>query len=386
MHGGDDFIMISPLFLYVELNCFAIAVLCTIALNMRRQDGQYALDQKLFLALLFVNILLLSLDTLLWALDGRPGGHIRFLSITAVVLYNILNPIICLIWYYYVDYYVYGSKARITRVLHPMLLPVFANATLSIASIFTDVYHAFDGNNVYCRGRLFYLLLGICLYMIAYTSVFLIRNRKKIARKEYAYLLFFALPPVAGSIVQALIPGVVVIWITTTLSIFIIFINIQKDQLHTDYLTGVNNRRHLDNYLQTLIKNRRSELIAGIMIDMDSFKRINDLYGHDYGDQALKHTAQILRNTFRKTDFIARYGGDEFVVLMEIGQKAELAAMVKRLRENVSQFNLHKATPYEIRLSIGYDCYNKESGMSVGEFLKRIDHLMYVDKEKNACG
>ncbi|CDX00057.1 hypothetical protein SDC9_13198 [bioreactor metagenome] len=368
---------------YVELNFFAMTILCVIFLNMRRPDRQYSLDQKLFFLLISANILLLLLDSMLWILDGKPGSLAKTLSIASIIAYNTLNPVICMIWYYYVDFYIHSSKERLTKVLFPILLPVLINLVLSVASVFTNIYFIFDENNVYHRGRFIFLLLGICLYMIIYTSAFLIRNRKKIAGKEYAYLLFFAIPPMVGGIIQFMFPGAVMIWIASTLSILIIFINIQKDQLNTDYLTGVYNRRYLDNYLQEKMKNRRHHLIAGIMIDIDSFKTINDSYGHDNGDQALKYTAQMLRKTFRKTDFIARYGGDEFVIVMEIDDRAELMAMVQRLKEKVSQFNLEKITPYEIRLSIGYDCYTKEPDMSTMAFLKRIDQLMYIDKQKN---
>ena len=118
------------------------------------------------------------------------------------------------------------------------------------------------------------------------------------------------------------------------------------------------------------------------MIDLDSFKVINDLYGHNNGDQALKDTAQILKSTFRDKDFIARYGGDEFVVVMEIEEQSELAVMVQKLRENISRFNLRRSVPYEIHLSIGYDCFVKESETSAMTFLQKIDHLMYLDKQK----
>lgn len=374
--------IIMPIFLYLELNLFAIAILFVIALNMRGQGGRYLFDQKLFLMLLSISALLLALDSCMRVLNGRPGEHIRLWYTLAIVLYNILNPIICTIWYYYVDYYVYGDKARITKILFPLFLPIAINTVLSVASIFSNIYFIFDENNVYDQGRFIYILLGICLYMIMYTTVFLIKNRQKITQKEFFYFILFVLPPSVGGIVQTIVSGINTIWIAATLSIFIIFINIQKEQLHTDYLTGVNNRRYLDTFLHTITKNNGCEMIAGIMIDIDAFKMINDVHGHSQGDEALKHTAQLLRETFRKTDFIARYGGDEFVVIMEVNVQSKLTAMVQRLKENVDQFNLKKLVPYEINLSMGYDCYGKESTLSIEAFLKKIDHLMYLDKQR----
>ena len=119
------------------------------------------------------------------------------------------------------------------------------------------------------------------------------------------------------------------------------------------------------------------------MIDLNHFKMINDLYGHHRGDEALKHVASILKNTFRKKDFISRYGGDEFVIIMEIYEQSDIVNMVQRLNKNISDFNSQKKVPYEISLSIGYDCFPNESGTKITaeEFLKHIDNLMYLNKQ-----
>ncbi len=106
--------------------------------------------------------------------------------------------------------------------------------------------------------------------------------------------------------------------VCATLSLLIIYINIQNTQLYKDYLTDLYNRRQFDNYIRAKINSSNNKRIAGFMIDIDSFKKINDVYGHDYGDTALKSTAKILRDTFSDNDFIARYGGDEFVVVVEL--------------------------------------------------------------------
>ena len=119
------------------------------------------------------------------------------------------------------------------------------------------------------------------------------------------------------------------------------------------------------------------------MIDIDSFKAINDLYGHKCGDEALKHLADILRKTFRKKDFIARYGGDEFVVFMQIEQKSELDDAVKRLSEKLKNFNEKKLFPFEISLSIGFDTYSADK---MEDFLKHIDDLMYKHKQTKVNG
>jgi diguanylate cyclase (GGDEF)-like protein len=199
-------------------------------------------------------------------------------------------------------------------------------------------------------------------------------------------LLVFIIPPLIGGIFQTLFFGVSLIWICVTLSILIIFINIQNSQLYTDYLTGLYNRRSLDSYLQQRAQNMGNKSLAGIMIDLNSFKAINDEYGHHIGDQALQQTAEILKKTFRKgDDFIARYGGDEFIVLLSAVDRYRLDHDVERLKEKVKQFNAQNIFPFSISLSVGYDYYPPEPESTASDFLTHIDRLMYQDKQKDMC-
>ena len=367
----------------VELNCFAITILLLIFMDIILRNNQYLIDQKLFLTLICLTALILFFDTAMWILDGRPGIYVKFMYIFSTVIYNILNPIICIIWYLYVDSYVHGSRKHLKKTLIPMIILALVNLVLSIGSIFYDIYFVIDYNNIYHRGKHTYFLLAICLSIIIYTTIFIIQNRKKIEKREYVFLLSFGIPPAIGGIIQYHFYGVIIIWICVTISILIIFINTQNDQLHKDYLTGLYNRRFFDSYLDQKIKNQRCNFIAGIMIDLNHFKMINDLYGHHRGDEALKHVASILKNTFRKKDFISRYGGDEFVIIMEIYEQSDIVNMVQRLNKNISDFNSQKKVPYEISLSIGYDCFPNESGTKITaeEFLKHIDNLMYLNKQ-----
>jgi diguanylate cyclase (GGDEF)-like protein len=366
----------------LELNCFGLAILVLIFLNIYHPTKSYLLDQKLFLSLLVTTAFILVLDMFMWLNDGVPGLTIRIAYNIITVFYYTLNPLICLLWYLYADYYINRSAARLRKVHIPMVIPVLANMILSIISVYTKSLFFIDDNNVYHRGPLFLIMAIISFFYLAHTLVFVLRNRAKIQTREYYTLLFFPIPPIIGGIIQTLFYGVSLIWICTTISLLLIFINFQNDQLNKDHLTGLFNRRQLDSYLNTKIQALNGKTIAGLMIDINDFKTINDTYGHNIGDQALKHVAQILDKTFRKSDFVARYGGDEFVVIMEVNKKPDFEKAINRLNENVVQFNAKKLTPYEISLSIGYDYYSA-GDKSVAEFLKNIDHLMYMNKRKS---
>lgn len=374
--------------LYLELNGFALVVLLLIFLNVRHQKGKYLLEQKLFLALLLSNALILILDSAMWLLDGRKGFFIRGIYLLVTVVYYSLNPVISMIWSLYVDYLICRDESRLRRMFGWMMVPVCVNAALSFMGIWGNFLFNIDGNNVYHRGKLFYMMAAISYLYLIYTLLFIIVKQKQMKDEKKGYhaipILAFAVPPFIGGILQTLFYGVSLIWVSMTISILIIFINFQNYQLYTDHLTGLFNRRQLDNYLQGRLRSGSGgNLIGGIMIDLDSFKEINDIYGHNAGDQALEYSAKIFMNTFRRNDFIARYGGDEFIIIMELEDSGDLMRAIERLKENIRQFNLRTVVPYKIGLSMGYDLFDCRSGKSVTDFLKHIDGLMYRDKLNN---
>ena len=317
----------------------------------------------------------------MWLIDGIPGLPMRIIYMVVTVCYYTMNPLICALWFFYVDYYIYRDQAHLKKIWIPMVIPLCINLILSIISTRRNILFYIDENNVYHRGRFFLVMAAISFFYLVYAVAFIILNRKKVQVKEYTPLLLFPIPPIVGGIVQTLFYGVSLIWVCATISLLIIFIDLQNDQLSTDHLTGLYNRRQLDNYLHTKSQSAGSKSMVGLMMDLNSFKTINDTYGHNSGDQALQYTAEILKRTFRKSDFVARYGGDEFVVIMEIDEKTDLDKAIGRLYANVEQFNAKKLIPYQIGLSIGYDYYSSEK--SAMDFLKHIDELMYTDKQKS---
>ena len=374
------------IYLYVELNVFAEIILLLIFLNIHHKTEKYLTEQKIFLVLLGLIALILVADTFTWILDGGKTPLLRNMLILTTVIYYILNPIVCMTWFLYIDFLIYRNEGRLKKLILPLLIPVIILAALSILSVFNQSMFYLDSNNVYHRGKYFIILAAISYSYLLYALLFIILNHKKIHKSYFIPSLMFAIPPIIGGIIQLAFYGISLVWIGTTISVLIIFINIQNEQMYLDYLTGLYNRRQLDFYLQELIqKNNSKTVIAGIMLDIDSFKNINDHYGHYSGDEALKCTSQIIKKSFSNQAFISRFGGDEFVVLLEIKDEAEMVKVLDRLKESLQDYNSKKATPYEINLSIGAAIYDSKLKMTGLEFLKNIDTLMYIDKQTSSC-
>ena len=150
----------------------------------------------------------------------------------------------------------------------------------------------------------------------------------------------------------------------------------------TDDLTGLHNRRGFFTLAEQHLKSaRRMKKEASLIYaDMDGLKTINDAHGHDEGSQALKEVADILRNTFRSSDIIARIGGDEFVILETYAGQTDLQSSITRLQENLRRHNAESVRAYELSLSIGIVCDGLDEGSTIEALLKRGDELMYAEK------
>lgn len=118
-------------------------------------------------------------------------------------------------------------------------------------------------------------------------------------------------------------------------------------------------------------------------MDIDNFKNINDIHGHETGDRVLEAVGAILKNSVRKQDLVARIGGDEFAAILEVSEYKYLREAVCRIERNIIAYNQKSKYPFPISLSIGYDLYDYESGMPIEEFIKQLDNIMYAKKKLN---
>jgi two-component system cell cycle response regulator len=151
----------------------------------------------------------------------------------------------------------------------------------------------------------------------------------------------------------------------------------------TDELTGLHNRRGFYTLAEQLIRisNFTKSGMILFFIDVDKLKYINDTFSHQDGDQALIDTAGILKKTFRESDIIARFGGDEFVIFAKEARKEISKKIITRLRENIKSHNASGKRPYNLSLSIGMAHYDPESPFSIEELLGEADRFMYESKK-----
>lgn len=147
--------------------------------------------------------------------------------------------------------------------------------------------------------------------------------------------------------------------------------DIEKYKLDTfiDPLTRLFNRRFLMQCLEDLQKSAWNIVVC--FLDIDSFKMINDTYGHYVGDIVLKTFAEVLRAEIRKTDLAFRIGGDEFVLLFLDLQIQEAQQVVERIEKRLARIEFEDFPGLRISVSYGFSQWSQDSGMSIEEALKR---------------
>ena len=155
-----------------------------------------------------------------------------------------------------------------------------------------------------------------------------------------------------------------------------------------DALTGLPSLRlGTDRLARALAGARRHDIMAALMfVDLDGFKSVNDTMGHEAGDRVLKVVAGRLLAAVRETDTVARYGGDEFIiVLTDVGNRDAAARVAEKVIESVARSISHDGNLVSVGASVGIALY-PDHGESPGELLKRADEAMYAVKRHGKNG
>lgn len=153
---------------------------------------------------------------------------------------------------------------------------------------------------------------------------------------------------------------------------------------YTDTVTGLANRRALDEHLESEIINARrtNSTFAVIMMDLDGFKIVNDTFGHDIGDQVLRVVFNVIASAIRSTDFLARYGGDEMTLLLAKSDVQSARLVTEKILENLANFEYKVSEDKSIKLGIsGGIAIFPTHGRSGSELLRAADAALYEAKK-----
>lgn len=161
--------------------------------------------------------------------------------------------------------------------------------------------------------------------------------------------------------------------------------NRELEQLSiSDGLTGLFNHRHLQELVHEEFERARrtGEPLSVVMLDLDHFKRVNDLYGHQAGDRVLQELAEILRHTAREIDKLGRYGGEEFLAILPDTDPVAAEIFAERVRDHVARhpFTVGRGEPLRLTVSCGMATYPQPGVYNPKMLVQRADQAMYAAK------
>lgn len=156
--------------------------------------------------------------------------------------------------------------------------------------------------------------------------------------------------------------------------------------VRTDALTGLYNFRFFNETLSLEMERTRrgTQPLSMILLDIDHFKKFNDLWGHELGNHALIHIARLIKVAIRKLDFPCRFGGEEFVILLPNTDLRQAANVAERLREMIaaSPLEVDGQESITITASLGVDQFTSNHTETCESFIRRVDAWLYKSKDK----
>lgn len=374
-------------YLIVNVVCFLSAIVILTRLNS--SIGREA-ENRIFRMMLTFYMAFIVCE-IIWVLGigGFASMNPKFIGFIKV-LGTMFVPIMVYFWLQYAETRFENPKAHTLKFKFLTAIPVIFMILVYLSSIWTGVVARIGNDGSIIPGPAIALtglidnIYGVAV--VVHAIILMIKDKEGFKRREcVAHILFIVICTVGG-ITDAVVSDTPVMPLAIMLSFNVLFINLQETKIFNDALTGLNNRRLADRFISGAIKeSEETKPLSIFMMDIDNFKHINDHYGHIDGDRALIAVSEALKDTVAAYHgFLARWGGDEFIVALPNTGDFDSRKFIAALRIEISQLRERFSLPFDISLSIGQEiCTDKTRSLS--EVIDKADEALYRDKARLAA-
>lgn len=375
-------------FFYVEANLVCIIIFATLLIKDLGGVGRQT-KQMIFINIIMAHILYFASD-ICWVLI--LGHYFPYTRLT-VSLFNILNAAILSaitgFWFVYVELsqgekYIMVFKNRIIALIPAMcetavmliVFILFPDIVLDEKLKLTTLYFVL------------FLMVPIGYIIVSTTRSFLRAFRKEnyAVRNQYIVCALYTVSISVAGLIQTIWVNAPLFCFGCTIMMLYVYIVSLNDQISIDELTHLNNRTQLKKFIVGESAKPGNEKHYVLMIDLNKFKQINDQYGHVEGDHALKRAADALKLACSDNDlrpFIARYGGDEFIIIARTENEELIKELCTVIKETLIRLNTEAKAAYELTASIGYASYTGDIH-AFQTALTKADEALYADKKARA--
>ena len=378
------------MYVQFDIDILSLFLLGIVLFNNLRNSSVGMFRQKYFRTLIYVDMGIFITDILIFVIVGQPGAFVHVMMQILESVFFALCSLFCLVWAMYCALR-HGNKPR--RYELALLTVPFSLLILALVINSFDFANGFlfsiTAQNGYVRGMSFHIISAATYLYVVYSVIQIWVNKRQLSSQGfYSYLLIPLFPMAVGILQLAFSIEVLMVWPATALSMVVMQMLTLSEKINLDHLTGLYNRKYLDEYIEGVLQMNRTggpikggKKFAAIMLDLDDFKKINDTFGHVEGDRAIVVAADLLRKSIRKGDFVSRYGGDEFLIVLEQCSDSTPVRVIRRIRENVQKYNSENHLPFHIEFSVGYKVYANLQGLTTRQIFSSIDELMYQNKQ-----
>ena len=374
--------------LYLEINLFSIALIIIIRIKTLGLSKMVA--QRNFSSACDIMVVFFLSDAL-WVLVGnRFLPYTRFAVLALKDIYFLSTSALCFAWFIYFEFLQDSPMVKNgKRILISSVFVWLQLLSIIINHIHPIMYYV-DENNIYTRLPFFLCLYGFSYVYIIVTCLrafisALDKSRPLSERTRLFRLAPFPILPAIGGLIQFRIPGLPVVCGMVSLATLLLYLDWTTELISVDPLTKLNNRKQLLHSYEQWTKNNDVPVpIHFLMIDANRFKEINDNYGHVEGDAALVRIADALRygcKNIKHRPNIARYGGDEFVIMVKEESDDTIQNMIERITDQLKNLNTEANAPYPLTVSFGLAKTTATEGISLKELAARADAELYKAKE-----
>ena len=336
-------------------------------------------ESHILLRMLIMSVINCVVDQLVAYFDGRLGAGSQFYRLVLLIGNTYLYLYNTLVGIFLAHMIVKHIDSKIShRKFIVFWIACFIQIVLLIVNLFTPIVFNIDMNNEYRRGELFMFFIAAGIVLNVYGFAYYIISKIRNPGLRYFPVIEFLMPILLGMICQTFMYGISLLPACFAVSLAGIVIAFQNECIYVDKLTGIYNRFELDRELKRYQK--RKETIVAYMLDLNGFKKINDNYSHEEGDQALIAFAGILSEVFGAVGTVIRFAGDEFIAIVRKGKESDIALYKQKTMKAVERYNERSGKPYKLSAAVGgrvFD-FSKEANQ---DLVVVIDEMMYKDKD-----
>lgn len=372
--------------LYAEIYLICIIITAVMLYWTKRHGMQSSAEEWLSRVLIcfilnFTSNFLFTLFHRIYVSDTLIPSYIL------KTLYHLTLVIGVFVWCAYAELQIKSRPAEeVRKRLRLLFAASLVPCAVVIVNLWTHHLFYFDEARNYVRSFMFQFEMAYLLVFSFISAAMLIKSTKEEADpSRRAHLLVASTFPVcvaASWILSFVGEAFPVICVSITIELLFLFLGTTVHQISMDNLTQVNNRQNLIGFMNHKLTGHSRNTYL-MMMDIDYFKSINDTYGHLEGDNALIKVSAGLKaacGSHLPRPYIARYGGDEFIVVAEAEDDEQLNGLVKEIKKKIKEKNAGSNYPLEVSIGIA----SWEPGMTTRELIDEADKALYnIKKGRN---